>query len=152
MTTTESSASDGANHGPRGRFVVGNKASKGNKLAQRMSELRRLVENVTGDDLREVVGRLVTMAKGGDVQAAGLLLSYACGKPRPAPVVLELDLPPLTDAKAVAEALRAVTAAVAGGALDVEAGAAVVALVERVGTATCWQELERRVQDLEQKR
>lgn len=104
------------------------------------------------EQVRAVVESLVRLAVGGDVPAAGLLLSYAVGKPRQQPQVLDIDLPALTDAQAVAAALRAVTTAVATGSLDLEAGAQVAALVERVGVATCWQELERRVQDLEQKR
>jgi hypothetical protein len=67
---------------PGGRFAPGNRFATGNPNSRRMHDLRRvLLEAVGDDDIRAVVARLFEQAKGGDVQAAKLVLEYAVGRP-----------------------------------------------------------------------
>lgn len=148
--TTEKTAADGRDRG--GRFTTGNRIAKGNAMAKRMQEHRAAVAGaISPAALFEVVDGLLKAARSGDAAAARLLLEYTLGKPRPAPLVLDFDLPDLNDAKAVADALKAVTAAVAAGDLDVEAGQQVAGLVAQVATATAWQEVADRVAALERR-
>jgi hypothetical protein len=81
-------------HGADGRFIPGNKCSKGNPFARRMAALRSAaLEELTADDVRALVRRLHTRALSGDVPAATLLLRYAFGRPPEAidPDTLDLD-------------------------------------------------------------
>ena len=65
-------------HDGRGRFTKGNKCGRGRKV----TELRRaLLAAVTPDDMAAVAARLVEMARGGDLDAAALLLDRILGKP-----------------------------------------------------------------------
>jgi len=65
-----------------GRFVAGNPGGPGNPYARRVARLRKvLLDAVTEDDVREVVGALVRQAKSGDVAAVRELLTRVVGKP-----------------------------------------------------------------------
>lgn len=65
-------------HDRRGRFTKGNKCGRGRKV----TELRRaLLAAVTPDDFTAIAARLVEMARGGDLAAAGLLFDRILGKP-----------------------------------------------------------------------
>jgi hypothetical protein len=65
-----------------GQFGNGNKFGKGNPYARHVARLRAsLIEAVGDDGLADIVQGMVTAAKGGDVAAAKLLLSYLLGKP-----------------------------------------------------------------------
>lgn len=65
-----------------GRFVAGNRAARGNPHARRVALLRSaLLREVGTDDLRAVMRAMVDAAKGGDVQAAGLILQHTIGRP-----------------------------------------------------------------------
>lgn len=65
-----------------GRFAQGNTAGKGNPFAKRAGELRAaLFDAVSDDDLRAVIIKLIELAKGGDTQAARLVLDRVLGAP-----------------------------------------------------------------------
>ena len=67
-----------------GRFLPGNNAAagRGNPHAARVNAWRRaLVESVSSDDLREVIGKLVERAKAGERWAVCELLDRCLGKP-----------------------------------------------------------------------
>jgi len=67
---------------PNGQFAKGNPGGPGNPYARHVARLRAsLIEAVGDDGLKEIVQGMVTAAKGGDVAAAKLLLSYLLGKP-----------------------------------------------------------------------
>ena len=84
--TPTPSASDG-NRDSSGRFVAGNKASRGNPLGPMVAKLRScLLNSVSEDDMRAIVAALVEKAKRGDVSAASLLFDRCLGKP------LEIDI------------------------------------------------------------
>ena len=66
----------------QGRFTKGNRGGPGNPHARRHAALRqRLLARLTAQELDAILGALVRLARGGDVDAAGLLLRYALGKP-----------------------------------------------------------------------
>ena len=66
----------------KGQFAKGNPGGPGNPYARHVARLRAsLIEAVGDDGLAEIVQGMVTAAKGGDVAAAKLLLSYLLGKP-----------------------------------------------------------------------
>jgi len=68
--------------GENGRFEKGNPGGPGNPHARRVGELRSaLLDAVSVADIQGVVGRLVTMARDGDLAAASLLLDRLFGKP-----------------------------------------------------------------------
>ena len=65
-----------------GRFSAGNTHAKGNPHARQVNRLRTvLLESVTDADLKSVVSKLVTMAKGGDLAAIKELFDRVLGKP-----------------------------------------------------------------------
>jgi hypothetical protein len=92
MNTEPTSTETNAERDERGRFSKGNHGGPGNPFARQVAGLRRaLIESVTQEDIQEVARRLVALAKEGNVQAAKLLLSYAIGKPQPAPEPDRMD-------------------------------------------------------------
>ena len=65
-----------------GQFAEGNKCGTGNPYARRVARLRSALLDAVGENgLADIVQGMVTAAKGGDVAAAKLLLSYLLGKP-----------------------------------------------------------------------
>ena len=67
---------------PNGQFAKGNKHGTGNPHARRVAQLRSTLLDTVGENgLADIVQGMVTAAKGGDVAAAKLLLSYLLGKP-----------------------------------------------------------------------
>jgi hypothetical protein len=68
--------------GTNGRFLPGHCGGPGNPHAQRVHRLRSaLLNTVTSTDIEEVVHKLISMAKGGDVAAIKELLDRTIGKP-----------------------------------------------------------------------
>lgn len=80
-----------------GKFGQGNSFGRGNPIARHAQKLRQLfVETVSEDDIRDIVQKLVAMAKTGDIAAANLVLTRALGKPAVAdngPIVDETPEP-----------------------------------------------------------
>ena len=75
-------------HTPSGRFAAGNPGGPGNPHAGQVAKLRAvLLDAVTEEDMRTVVGKLVEMAKGGDLKAIELLLNRTLGKADGGPLV-----------------------------------------------------------------
>ena len=65
-----------------GQFAKGNPGGPGNPYARRVARLRATLLDAVGDNgLADIVQGMITAAKGGDVAAAKLLLSYLLGKP-----------------------------------------------------------------------
>ena len=79
---SEPSTNCGNGRNANGQFAKGNPGGPGNPYARHVARLRAsLIEAVGDDGLAEIVQGMVTAAKGGDVAAAKLLLSYLLGKP-----------------------------------------------------------------------
>ncbi len=67
--------------GTNGQFAPGNSGGPGNPFAKQVAVLRSaLMAAVKPEDLTEVVNKLVELAKGGDIQAAKLILDRTLGK------------------------------------------------------------------------
>ena len=65
-----------------GRFIRGNPGGPGNPFGQRVAQLRSaLFLAVSAADLRALVRKLLQLAKGGDVQAAKVVLNRLLGPP-----------------------------------------------------------------------
>src|SRR6516165_1785352 len=92
-TDANPSPPPGPGRDARGRFTAHNPGGPGNPFARQTAALRQvLLDTVTSEDLRAIVGRLVEAAKQGDVTAARLILSYTVGKPAPSVDPDTLDL------------------------------------------------------------
>jgi hypothetical protein len=80
--------------GPGGKFVSGNAGGPGNPFGRRTAELRTLLlHTVSDDDLRAIVGKLVELAKGGDMAAIREILTRTIGRSAetPDPDKMELE-------------------------------------------------------------
>jgi len=78
----EQSTNGTSGRNSKGQFAKGNPGGPGNPYARHVARLRAsLIEAVGDDGLKDIVQGMVTAAKGGDVAAAKLLLSYLLGKP-----------------------------------------------------------------------
>ena len=67
-------------HDTTGRFAAGNTLGRGNPHAAQTAKLRSaMLSAVTEDDVKAVVGKLVALAKGGDVAAIKLLFDRVHG-------------------------------------------------------------------------
>jgi hypothetical protein len=76
----------------RGQFTAGNCAGKGNPLAKRVGKLRSaLVAAVSEQDVREIITKMVALAKSGDTLAARLILDRVLGKPEPLDIIARLE-------------------------------------------------------------
>ena len=74
-----------------GRFAPGNAGGPGNPHAARVAAIRSLLlDSVTDDDLRQVVAKLVEMAKSGDMAAIRELFDRLFGRPT-TPIVADIE-------------------------------------------------------------
>lgn len=74
-----------SNHGEGGRFVRGNRASKGNPHAKAVNALRSVVlSRLTPEKMTAIVDKLISQATEGDLHAARELFDRALGRPAPA--------------------------------------------------------------------
>ena len=80
MSKPSSNGTSGRNS--NGQFAKGNPGGPGNPYARRVARLRATLLDAVGENgLADIVQGMITAAKGGDVAAAKLLLSYLLGKP-----------------------------------------------------------------------
>ena len=85
-------------HDTNGRFAAGNSLGRGNPHAAQVARLRSaMLSAVTEDDVKAVVGKLVLLAKDGDVSAIKLLLDRVLGK------VVAVDEPPASSPERAAK-------------------------------------------------
>jgi hypothetical protein len=78
--TPSQTAVDGRDR--RGRFAVGNRASKGNVIARKAAQCRaKLFSTVKGKDFQGVVRKVVSEAQRGRPWACKLLFAYLIGRP-----------------------------------------------------------------------
>jgi ribosomal protein L17 len=76
-STTEPNGRD-----KHGRFIAGNRIAIGNPHAKRVAQLRSsLLKSVSRDDVKEIVRKLVSLAKEGDTVAARILFDRILGRP-----------------------------------------------------------------------
>jgi hypothetical protein len=96
---------------------------------------------------REILQAAVDAAKGGDMRAIDTILSRVWPARKGRPVAL--DLPAVTDAAGVLEALSRITQATAAGEITPDEGQALAGLLEVQRRAIETQELEARIAALE---
>ena len=109
------------------------------------SEITRLRASLAGD-VPEILAGLVMAAKGGDVQAARLILERILPPVKAIEQAVELQLP--TDGTLTAQG-RAVLSAVAGGDLAPTQGAALLGAIGTLARVTEIDELTARIAALE---
>jgi hypothetical protein len=88
-----SPSTNGSNgRGSGGRFAKGNAGGPGNPHARKVAQLRSaLLQAVSGRDLKAIVKKLLEQAKGGDVQAAKLVIERCLGPAVPADIIERLE-------------------------------------------------------------
>jgi hypothetical protein len=129
---------------PRGRpFQKGN-AGKPKGTRHRATQL---AEKIAAADLKEIVEKVVALAKEGDSGAYTALLNRLWVPPRGR--LVAFDLPPIQTAADAEHAIAAVLAAVAGGKLTVDEGDKLAGIIERKAEATHMRLMEERVAALE---
>lgn len=75
-----------------GRFVTGNAGGPGNPYAKRVAALRlAMLEAITEEDMRAILGKLVELARLGNVQAAREVLDRCLGRSIEADLVERLE-------------------------------------------------------------
>ena len=75
-----------------GRFAVGNKGGPGNPYTRKAGLLRKaMFEEVTEDDMRRVVRKLVQLAEAGNVAAVREFIDRCVGKPIEADLIERLE-------------------------------------------------------------
>ena len=85
-------------HDTNGRFAAGNTLGRGNPHAAQVARLRSaMLSAVSEDDVTAVVGKLVELAKGGDVPAIKLLFDRVLGK------VVAVEEPPVSSPERAAK-------------------------------------------------
>lgn len=68
-------------HDSHGKFKAGNPGGPGNPNMKKLASYRKALEQaVSAKDFKEVIKKLVELAKGGDVQAIKVLLDRTLGK------------------------------------------------------------------------
>ena len=110
-------------------------------------ELQRLRASIAAD-VPEILAGLVLAAKGGDVQAARLILERILPPVKAIEQAVELQLP--SDGTLTAQG-RAVLSAVAGGYLAPSQGAALLGAIGTLARVTEIDELTARITTLEEK-
>lgn len=115
----------------KGQFQPGTAPGPGRPAGSR--EYREALRRAcSADDVTRIVWVLRDLAFEGDTHAARLLLDRVLGRPREAGLDIELELPDLSNASQVAEAVRMVVRAVAAGNLSATDGRIVVDLLASV--------------------
>lgn len=75
-----------------GRFLPGNGGGPGNPYAKRVAALRgAMLDAVTEDDVRAILGKLVELAKDGSAQAAKEVLDRCLGRAVEADLIERLE-------------------------------------------------------------
>jgi hypothetical protein len=139
--------SNNAEKSAAGRFQSGNRHGRGRPSGSR-NKASIALDKMLADDGTDVVRAVLTAAKGGDMQAARLVLD------RVVPVrkgrSVQLDLPTIESATDVLAALSLTVAAMAEGEITPDEAAVVAGVLETKRKAIETVELEARLARLEQ--
>ena len=133
----------------RGRpFRPGESGNPAGKPRGTRNRATRLLDRMAETDAADVLQTVIDRAKGGDMAAAGLLMSRIWPPRKGRPV--EFEIPPLTTASDLVAALSSLIQAVASGFLTPDEGQAVASVLETQRKAIEIFELEARVARLEE--
>ncbi|MDD5728621.1 MAG: hypothetical protein PHV59_08665 [Victivallales bacterium] len=92
MKKTPSTNGDNGGRDSAGRFTKGNPGGKGNPYAKQVAQLRAaMMKAVTKKDIQDIVKKLVTEAKTGNIRAIDLLLTRIFGTPVSVDVLEEIN-------------------------------------------------------------
>jgi hypothetical protein len=141
--TPETTGGDRPDRDPQGRFLPGN---PGRPRGSRHEALKAL-DAIGADNAEAVMQAVVKAATEGDMRAAEILLRRIWPERKGRPITM--DLPTLTTAGGIVEALGAVASAVAAGEVSPEEGQAVAGILETQRRAIETAELEGRIAALE---
>jgi hypothetical protein len=141
-----------------GTFATGNKEGKGrpdgsrNKASKGRPDGSRnkaslMAEKLMEGDTEEVIMAVIEKAKDGDIQAAKLILDRIVPLRKGRPV--QIDLPGMTNAGDVVNALSATLKAVSDGHLTPDEAQALAHILEGQRRAIETTDLERRLETLE---
>jgi len=108
-----------------------------------------LAEKLMAGDVEEVVKAVVAKAKGGDMQAARIILDRICPPRRDGPVAFAL--PPLKSAEDAAVAMGAILESVSNGELTPGEAGDIGRLIDVFTRALEVSEFEQRLRALEEK-
>ena len=129
-----------------GTFAAGNKASKGRPEGSR-NKASLMAEKLMEGDAEAVIKTVVERAKGGDIQAARLILDRIVPVRKGRPV--QIQLPDMAGAGDVVNALSATLKAVSEGDLTPDEAQALAHLLEVHRRAIETTDLEDRIEKLE---
>lgn len=131
------------------RFKPGQSGNPAGKKPGTRNRISQVLEDLMSDEAEAIARTVAEAAKGGDMQAARLVLDRLC-PPRKGRAVT-FDLPPISTAADVLKAMGAVLQAVAGGDLTPDEGQAMAGLLEIKRKAIETAEIEARLAALEAK-
>jgi ribosomal protein L17 len=106
-----------------------------------------LAEKIASSDLKEIVEKVVTLAKEGKPDAYNAILARLW--PPPKGRLVSFALPPIQTAADAEAAIGAVLAAVAAAKLSADEADKIVSIIERKADVTHMAEVERRLAELE---
>lgn len=129
-----------------GMFEAGGPGGPGRPKGAR-SRVARLLDDVAMEDAKDVLGKVLEMAKGGDATAARLVLDRVW--PVPKGRANAVDLPNMLTANDVVSGVAAVVSAVAAGEISTEEGRDLAGILETHRKAIETTELEARIAQLE---
>ena len=129
---------------PGGQFVKGQSGNPAGKPQGCRNHATRTAEALLDGEAEALTRKAVTLALGGDALALRLCLDRVIAPRRDRPV--QFALPPITD---VADVAKAITAAVAEGAITPGEGAEVAKVVDALVRAIEASDFDRRLTALE---
>ena len=132
---------------PQGQFVKGQSGNPAGKPTGCRNQATRIAEALLDGGVEAVTRKVMEFALDGDPTAMRLCFDRIIAPRRTRPV--HLDLPPIADAADIANAMAAITAAVAAGAITPAEGAEVGTIVETHLRALEASDFERRLKALE---
>ncbi len=133
-----------------GRFQPGRSGNPAGKAPGTRNRALVILDKLGEDSAADVVRAVIEAAKGGDVAAARAVLDRVWPIRRGKPITL--DLPPVTGAADLPNALAAVTAAMAAGEISPEEASAVAVVLEGTRKAIETSDLERRIAAIEMRK
>lgn len=147
--TTDAAEPENSGKIQSGRFTPGVSGNPAGKPKGARHKATLLAERLMTEDVEDVVKAVLSAAKGGDIQAAKVILDRVAPARRDSPI--SFDMPKVGSASDAAQAMSAVLNAVADGAISPSEGQAVATLVEVHLRALEASEFEARLSALESK-
>ncbi len=156
MPNKKKAISKGSNRSQRdsqGRFVKGWLGGPGNPNVKRMAEYRNAINAaIKPGDLKQVIRKLILLAKRGDMAAIKELLDRTVGKPKMTqkePDSLGINFPALVTAADTVEATNEILRAVGNGEVSPGDAARMAAIVELGRRTLETHDLTQRLEALE---